>query len=161
MPNISPDAPAVDPRTAGPLAPIGLAVAAGLITGALTSVGQSALGDTAFQGVANAVSPWLVAPFLVGAFTRRTVLAAFVGMLTCAAQVAGYYLVADLRGFAVGSASILLWTVAGVVGGPLFGVAGRCSAWRADCGAMVGPRADDGTVWVVHWSSPAGSPRLW
>jgi hypothetical protein len=54
--------------------------------------------------VANAVSPWLVTPFLVGAFTRRTVLAAFVGLLTCAAHVAGYYLVADLRGFVVGSA---------------------------------------------------------
>lgn len=153
MPHISPAAPAVHPRTADRLAPIGLAVAAGLVTGALTSVGQTVLGDTVFQGVANAVSPWLVAPFLVGAFTRRTVLAAFVGMLTCAAQVAGYYLVADLRGFAVGSASILLWTVAGVVGGPLFGVAGRL--WRD--GRAVGGRWDGlgGALVVACWFAEA------
>jgi hypothetical protein len=116
------------PRTAGWPALLALAVAAGLLTGVLTSFGQTLLGDTAFQGLANAVSPWLVAPFLVGALARRPAAAALAGLLTCAGQVAGYYLAADLRGFAVGSASILLWTCAGVLGGPLFGAAGRL--WR-------------------------------
>lgn len=115
-------------RTVGWPAALALAVAAGLLAGALTSFGQTLLGDTPFQGLANAVSPWLVAPFLVGATARRSVTAALAGLLTCAAQVAGYYVAADLRGFAVGSASILLWSIAGVIGGPVFGMAGRL--WR-------------------------------
>ncbi len=124
------------PRTVGWPALLALAVLAGALVGALTSFGQTLLGGTSFQGLANAVSPWLVASFLVGALARRPDAAAVAGLLTCAGQVAGYYLVADLRGFAVGSASIVLWTVAGLLGGPLFGVAGRL--WRR--GPSVGAR---------------------
>lgn len=105
-----------------------VAVGAGLAVGALTSFGQTLLGGSWFQGLANAVSPWLVASFLVGALARRGWVAAVAGLLACAAEVAGYYLVADLRGFAVGASSVAVWVVSGVVGGPVFGWAGRM--WR-------------------------------
>lgn len=121
-------APPQTPRTAGWRALLVLAATAGLLAGALTSFGQTLLGSTAFQGLANGVSPWLVTPFVVGAVARRPSAAALAGLLTCAGQVAGYYLVADLRGFAVGAASMLLWTCAGVLGGPVFGAAGWL--WR-------------------------------
>lgn len=104
------------------------AVGAGLAVGALTSFGQTLLGGSWFQGLANAVSPWLAASFLVGALARRGWVAAVAGLLACAAEVAGYYLVADLRGFGVGAASVAVWAVSGVVGGPVFGWAGRL--WR-------------------------------
>lgn len=116
------------PRDLGAPAALGLALLAGLVAGALTSPGQTLLGGTGFAGLSNAVSPWLVVPFLVGSLARRGWVAALVGVLVCAGQVAGYYLVSDLRGFGVSASSVAVWVVAGVVGGPLFGWAGR--SWR-------------------------------
>jgi len=110
-------------------------VATGLVVGALTSFGQTVLGG-GFAGLANAVSPWLVAPFLVGALARRGWVAALAGVLVCAAEVAGYYVTADLRGFPVGATSIAVWVVSGVVGGPVFGAAGRL--WRTAVGRWRG-----------------------
>ncbi|WP_051639884.1 DUF6518 family protein [Cellulomonas sp. URHE0023] len=111
------------------------ATGAGLVVGAATSFGQTLLGDTAFQALVNAVSPWLVVPFLLGALARTWWLATSAGLLVCVGEVAGYYVVADLRGFAVGS-GLLVWVVAGVVGGPLFGAAGR--SWRTATGRWRG-----------------------
>jgi len=112
------------------------AVGAGLAVGALTSFGQTLLGSTGFAGLANAVSPWLVASFLVGSLARRGWVAALAGLVACVGQVAGYYLVADLRGFGVGAASVAVWAVSGVVGGPVFGWAGRL--WRTATGTWRG-----------------------
>ena len=131
-------------RSAGPTPAPGLpapgvlaaAVGAGLVVGALTSFGQTVLGGTWFAGLANAVSPWLVASFLVGALARRWWVAALAGLLACVGQVAGYYLVADLRGFGVGASSVAVWAVSGVVGGPVFGWAGRL--WRTAAGRWRG-----------------------
>lgn len=130
-----PPAPAPVPGRPAP-AVLAAAVGAGLAVGALTSFGQTLLGGTWFAGLANAVSPWLVASFLVGALARRGWVAALAGLLACAGEVAGYYLVADLRGFAVGAASVAVWVVAGVVGGPVFGWAGRL--WRTAAGPWRG-----------------------
>jgi hypothetical protein len=134
------DVPSTGPgvRATGLPAPavLAAAVGAGLAVGALTSFGQTALGGTWFAGLANAVSPWLVASFLAGALARRGWVAAVAGLLACAGEVAGYYLVADLRGFGVGAASVAVWVVSGVVGGPVFGWAGRL--WRTAAGRWRG-----------------------
>ena len=144
----------VDRVRRGPLSrPAGqvlLAVLAGLVVGAVTSFGQTVLGDTAFAGLANAVSPWLVLPFVVGALALRDRQAAVLGLLACVGQVAGYYLVAHLRGFGVGSAFVTTWAVAGVVGGPLFGWAGR--AWRTATGRL---RGAGGALMVAAWGTEA------
>ncbi len=123
---------------------------AGLAVGGLTSVGQTLLGGTAFAGLGNAVSPWLVLPFAVGAFARSDRHALAVGLLACVAQVLGYYLVAHLRGFGVSTGFLVIWAVAGVLGGPLFGWAGR--AWRTATGRLrgVGP-----ALLVGSWVSEA------
>ena len=113
-----------------------LALIAGIAAGALTSWGQTALGGTWFAGLANAVSPWIVTSFAVGALARRSWAAALAGLLVCAGEVAGYYLTAQLRGFGVGTAAVAMWVVAGVVGGPLFGWAGR--QWRTGEGRWRG-----------------------
>uniref|UniRef100_UPI001E30791F DUF6518 family protein n=1 Tax=Cellulomonas hominis TaxID=156981 RepID=UPI001E30791F len=129
---------------------LAIAVGAGLVVGALTSLGQTLLGGTWFAGLANAVSPWLVASFLVGALARRGWVAALAGLVACAAEVAGYYLVADLRGFAVGASSVAVWVVAGVVGGPVFGWAGRL--WRTGTGRW---RGLDPALLVGCWLAEA------
>jgi hypothetical protein len=123
-PSLHDDLPAVAPGRPTP-AVLAVAAAAGLAAGALTSFGQTLLGGTAFGGLVNAVGPWLVAPFLVGALARRGWVAALAGLLACVGEVAGYYATAQLRGFPVGAAGITLWAVAGLLGGPVFGWAGR------------------------------------
>jgi hypothetical protein len=114
------------------------AVGAGLLVGAATSFGQTVLGGTPFQGLVNAVSPWLVVPFLLGSLARTWWLAVPAGLLVCVGEVAGYYVVADLRGFAAGS-WVLVWVVAGVVGGPVLGAAGW--GWRTATGRWRGAGA--------------------
>ncbi len=118
---------------------LSLALLAGVVVGGLTSFAQTVLGGSALAGLGNAVSPWLVLPFVIGALARRDRHAAVVGLLACVGEVAGYYLVAHLRGFGVSSAFLLTWAVAAVIGGPLFGWAGR--AWRSASGRLrgVGP----------------------
>jgi Family of unknown function (DUF6518) len=108
------------------------AVAAGLVVGAATSWAQTLLGSTALAGLANAVSPWLVAPFLIaaGAAGRRS--AGMLGLLTCVAEVLGYYAAAAVRGFGVNPPTVAVWVVAGIAGGLVFGLAGH--SWRTGTG---------------------------
>lgn len=108
---------------------LALAVGAGAASGLLTSLGQTVLPGP-FGGLANAVSPWLVVPFVVGASARRWPWAVLVGVLACAAQVGGYYGTSVLRGFGVGSSWTVFWLVCAVPGGVLAGAAGW-SWWRA------------------------------
>ncbi len=95
------------------------AVGAGLLVGALSAI------DVTPEVLANSISTWLVAPFLVGtlAATRRGAAAA--GFTTCAAQLAGFYLVAPSSSAGL----VAFWTACAIVGGPIFGVAGR--SWRS------------------------------
>ncbi|WP_432521642.1 DUF6518 family protein [Kineococcus sp. SYSU DK006] len=121
--------PASRPARSRPLPPPVPAAGAGLLVGAATSGAQTLLGGTALAGLANAVSPWLLAPFLVGSRARSPRSAALAGVAACTAQVLGYYLVAALRGFAVNPPVVGVWLVAGVAGGVVFGLAGR--GWRS------------------------------
>lgn len=134
----APPLPALVSRTLPGGALLPAAVGAGLVVGAVTSFGQTALGSTAFAGLANAVSPWLVVPFVLGVLARTPWLAATAGLLVCVGEVAGYYVMADLRGYAAGS-WVLVWVVAGLVGGPVFGAAGR--SWATATGRSRGAGA--------------------
>lgn len=128
----------------------GLAIAVGLVVGSVTSAAQTLLGGSAFAGLANAVSPWVVAPFLLGATGRGRRSAAALGVLTCVAEVAGYYLTAALRGFGVGLLPVLLWVVAGLVAGVVFGLAGH--SWRTALGRERGLGA---ALLVAVWACEA------
>jgi Family of unknown function (DUF6518) len=109
-----------------------LAAAVGLAVGAGTSVAQTVLGGTAIAGLANAVSPWVVAPFLMGAVGRSRGSAAVLGVAACVASVAGYHLLSALRGFGVNPPVVAIWAVAGVLAGVVFGLAGH--SWRTAAG---------------------------
>ncbi|MDA0158952.1 DUF6518 family protein [Solirubrobacter ginsenosidimutans] len=102
-------------------------VGAGLVVGALSSIGRSHLDGT-LEALANSTSTWLVAPFLIGtlAATRRE--AAVAGFATCAAQLAGYYVVDALQGIGTSGSLIAFWTLCAILGGPVFGMAGH--VWR-------------------------------
>ncbi|GIG39297.1 DUF6518 family protein [Cellulomonas phragmiteti] len=126
-----------------------VALALGLAVGVATSFLQTWL-PTPFTALANAVAPWLVAPFLVGLrLARGWWGATLLGLLACLAQVPGYYLTADLRGFPVGTTFVLVWTVAAVVGGPVLGAVGRLH--RTSTGRLAGlAPATVAAVWLAE-----------
>jgi hypothetical protein len=100
------------------------ATAAGLGVGTLTSVAQTYLSVT-LNPLANSVSTWLVAPFLAGWLmpTRRGAAAA--GLLVAVAQLAGYYITAQLRGYPAGGSIVAFWCACALIGGPIFGAGGH------------------------------------
>lgn len=130
--------------------------------GVLTSFGQ-----TEVQGVAaaffNSASAWL-APFVVGAAVARTRAgAAAAGLATCVCQLVAYDVTSSLRGFAVGAAINAFWGVCAVIGGPVFGLAGRLWREGSGIGAAVLPAAflAEG-LWVYgHRLHYTGTAALW
>ena len=107
---------------------IGLVVGVGVATGALTQSGQSVLPD-GWSQAANAISPWLLVAFLVGAVMPDLRWAAAAGIVVLLFALVGYYGMIQLRyGYGGGTGSWIFWGLGAVVGGPVFGVAGR--SWR-------------------------------
>jgi uncharacterized membrane protein (GlpM family) len=130
--------------TAGHLA---LAAVVGLSLGALTQVGQGVLPD-GWRSIANSITPWLAVAFLTGSVAPGRVPAAAGGIVTLLGALVGYYgLVAIRYGYGPSlSGAVLLWLVAAVVGGPVFGLAGHWwrgpHAWRRAIGpALLGAAA--------------------
>jgi hypothetical protein len=106
----------------------GLVVVAGLTTGVLTQVGQGALPD-GWSQAANAISPWLLVAFLVGSTMPDTPRAAAAGFGTLLLALVGYDAMILVRyGYGPSVGSLVFWGLGALVGGPVFGVAGR--AWR-------------------------------
>jgi hypothetical protein len=118
-------------RAAGAPIYLGVALVVGLATGAVTQILQGVLPE-AIGSLANSVTPWLAVAFVVGSMTRRAWLAAAAGALTLLAALVGYYWLVQVR-FGYGlelRGTVVVWLVAAVVGGPVFGLAG--SWWRGD-----------------------------
>ncbi len=107
---------------------IGLVVAAGLATGALTQLGQAWLPEGLTQW-ANAISPWLLVAFLVGSTMPGNVQAAIAGVTTLVLALVGYNVMLHLQiGYSSSVSATLFWFVGALAGGPVFGIAGR--TWR-------------------------------
>jgi Family of unknown function (DUF6518) len=137
-------------------------VAVGLAVGAATSFGQRYL-DSPFSATVNSASVWLVAPFVVGSWMRSTGGAAAAGLTVCLLQLVGYQVTADLCGYSTSTALFLFWAACGVVGGPVFGVAGHRSREGRALGASVVSAAflAEG-VWVyAHELHSYGQAALW
>jgi hypothetical protein len=103
-------------------------VVAGLATGALTQLGQGTLPD-GWSQAANAISPWLVVAFLAGSTMPGPGRAGLAGFVVLVLALVGYYAMTQLRfGIGGGTSSLVFWGLGALVGGPVFGIAGR--AWR-------------------------------
>jgi hypothetical protein len=107
----------------------------GLIVGVLTSVGQTYLGG-ALSAFVNSASAWLVAPFIVGSRMTTERRAAAAGLVVCVLQLVGYCVMSELRGFSYGGGIVVFWTACGLIGGPVFGLAGRL--WRTRTNGLRG-----------------------
>jgi hypothetical protein len=106
---------------------IAIAVGGGLVVGALTSIGQGALPDEV-RSLANGSAPWSAAAFVLAvvAGRRETFRSSVLAAAALLAMLAGYSLMATLRGFPVGPSMTLFWVAAAVVAGPVLGVG---AAW--------------------------------
>nr|WP_239521207.1 DUF6518 family protein [Blastococcus saxobsidens] len=147
-------------------AALGLAVVIGVAWGAATSGLQTVLSGP-FSGLANAVGPWVVTAFAVGALCRRPGVAAAAGVLVCFGEVGGYYAVSALRDFGVNPSMVAFWAITGVVGGPLFGLAGwfwrhaRSIRWTgASAALMGGVFLTEGAVGYGYYLHHAGNAVL-
>ncbi len=128
-------------------APALAAAAIGLGIGVLTSLMQAVL-DFPWLALVNAVSPWLTTAFVAGALQRRLSTAVWIGMAATLLEVVGYYVTAELRGFAGNPQLVAMWTVCAIVGGPVFGAAGH--AWRRGR-----PRGVGAAALVAVWACEA------
>ncbi len=107
---------------------IALIVVVGLTTGVVTQIGQSVLPE-GWSQVANAITPWLFVAFLLGSTMPDVRWAAAAGASALLLALVGYYAMTELRyGIGGGTGSLIIWGLGAIVGGPVFGVAGR--TWR-------------------------------
>lgn len=120
---------------------VGLAAVVGLVIGTITLIGQGQLPG-AWNHLANTGGPWLVAAFFVGALMATDLRAALAGFITLLGCLLGYYVAAHFFVDASADSGIVLfWIGIALVGGPLFGVAGRwwrdMREWRRVVGAAL------------------------
>jgi hypothetical protein len=114
----------VSTRMARPLL-IGLV---GVTTGVVTVLGQGVL-DAQWNRLANSGAIWLLVAFLVGSIMPTRPWAAAAGVGTLVGAVIGYYVAAvAIAGASASPGSLVIWTGTALVGGPVYGLAGRL--WR-------------------------------
>ena len=102
---------------------------AGLATGVLTQLGQGILPD-GWSQAANAISPWLLVAFLVASTMKSAPRAATAGIGVLLLALVGYDLAILVRyGYGPSLGPRVPWGVGALVGGLVFGIAGRW--WRA------------------------------
>ncbi|MFI8004711.1 DUF6518 family protein [Streptomyces sp. NPDC086010] len=101
-----------------------LALAVGLLGGVLTSFGQGLLNG-GWNAVVNSAAPWVTVALFIGMLAPgRWRRAAIAGPISQVGLVVGYYAAAELRSFPVAMSGVVIWIVAGVVAGPVYGAAG-------------------------------------
>jgi Family of unknown function (DUF6518) len=116
-------------------------VGAGLAIGIVTKMLQGVLPD-GWAVLANSGVMWALSAFVLGMALPSTRWAAIGGAAALVIASISYYLAVD--GFAAISSSpqaVVIWSVAGIVAGAVFGVTGYWfidrAPWRPACGALI------------------------
>lgn len=132
-------------------------VIVGLFAGAATLAAQAVLPIEANR-LANSGAIWVTVAFAVGWLTPSGPSAAFAGLLTLLAALAGYFAAAAVAQAGISASTVAIWVGVAIVGGPVFGMAGRWRATGSGRHAAVGV-ALLGAVYVAEgvatlWSVP-------
>ncbi|MET0773539.1 MAG: DUF6518 family protein [Candidatus Limnocylindrales bacterium] len=106
---------------------LAVAVVAGLATGALTLAGQAVL-PTEANRLANSGAIWVSVAFAVGWRAPSDAMAALAGLMALVAALVGYFVTAAIAQAGVSASTVAIWVAVALIGGPVFGIAGR---WRA------------------------------
>ncbi|TYR80500.1 hypothetical protein FZC66_08975 [Priestia megaterium] len=111
-----------------------LSAIVGLIVGILTVLGQGVLPGN-WNSLANSGTVWLLPAFFMGALSSTKGKSAISAIITLLGMVTGYYAYAMLiQNVSHSLYYILVWTVAAVIGGSIFGIAGYL--WGKDRGPL-------------------------
>ena len=108
-----------------------LVVVVGLTTGGLTLLGQAVL-DEDLNRLANSGAIWVTVAFAVGAVMVSDREAVVAGVATLLLALVGYSVAASVAHSPLGGSAFVIWAGTALVGGPVFGLAGR--RWRVDTG---------------------------
>ena len=121
-----------------PGAALAASAAGGFVVGGLTQLGQTHLPD-ALHPLANSGAPWVLIAFGLALLARTVWVACLCGALALVGLEMGYVVIAAMRGFPSAPSTVAFWLTAGVVFGPLAGMAGYyLRARRATLGAVGG-----------------------
>jgi len=102
-----------------------LIVVVGLASGALTAVGQGLLPQS-WNTLVNSGAVWLLVAFLVSACAPSPVWAMVAGLGVLFAEVLGYFgSVSLMLGYDIPLVATGIWLAVALVGGPVYGLAGR------------------------------------
>jgi hypothetical protein len=134
-----------------------VAVAVGLLTGVLTLAGQAEL-PTEANRLANSGAIWVTVAFALGWRMPNDTTAAVAGLLALIGALAGYFVAASFAQAGISTSTVAIWVGVAVVGGPVFGVAGRwrgsATGWRpAIAVAALGAVYLAEGLWTL-WSIP-------
>jgi hypothetical protein len=108
-----------------------LVAGAGLATGGLTLLGQAVL-DAEWNRLANSGAIWLAVAFAVGSRMASDREAVVAGTATLLFALVGYEVAARVASASIGFAGLVIWSGTALVGGPVYGLAGR--RWRVGAG---------------------------
>lgn len=131
----------MQPRS--PILFLALALAAGLVIGALTLGGQAILPGVLNQ-LANSGAVWIIIAFVIGRFAPSWKLASLAGLIALVGQVIGYYTTASIIvGVPDSFTLIYFWLAVALVAGPILGAAGFFSVnahgrWQKIATGMLG-----------------------
>lgn len=120
---------------------LGVAMAAGLVVGAVTAFAQGGVLPEVLAPLANSHGPWTLVAFALALTAPAARTGGLAGMLALACMLAGYVLTNDARGFPSSSAMMLYWGLAAVVAGPVLGVGAHWLRHRQGVRAAFGTAA--------------------
>jgi hypothetical protein len=131
--NVLSDLPA-NRSTARLLARVTLAITLGFAAGAVTEWSVPHL-PFSIEPLGNTAAPWVLVAFAVALTAYGTGESVVLAVLTLVALVLGFYVAEAYRGWPVSRHQVVFWSVAGVVVGPLLGLA---AGWLRHAGRTAG-----------------------
>jgi hypothetical protein len=131
------------------------ALVVGLALGFLTQYLQGQLPGN-WNTLANSGVVWVIIAFMVTAALRlSTGWSALLGFITLFCALIGYYVAARfIEGVTSSTSTMVVWSLAAIVGGPVFGIAG---SWWSEGGAV----RSTGTWLSTGGESLRTETRLW
>ncbi|TFC04330.1 hypothetical protein E3O42_05420 [Cryobacterium adonitolivorans] len=143
-----------------------LVIVGGVLIGGLTSFAQQYLPPSV-NSLSNSAGGWTMFSFLIVWLSRaRPLLAGFLGIVVFQLLVESYSVVAEWRGFDDGDPFTSIWTIVGLVAGPLLGVAASLvryapPVWRALAVTPLSAVLLGEGIWALNTIADTTSPVYW
>ena len=143
-----------------------IGIAAGLVIGAMTAVGQNVLSGNLFQ-LTNSGAIWVIITFVMGRYASSQTTAIVAGMLALVGELVGYYVTVWLISPYVSPLwRILAWCAVAVIAGPLLawgGYVSRHISGRARFVglAMLGAIFIGEGLYLIAWVTTPVIPFIW